>query len=152
MRSLSLINRTVFLMLRIVLDTNIAISGLIWRGTPHQLLVALTEDKFTAFTSYALVSELTRKLLGIKLGSELLKRDISAQQLVMSYSALCEVVSPAPLAQPICRDPDDDAVLACAKSARANLIVSGDQDLLVLQAFEGIPIVTASQALERLKV
>lgn len=139
-------------MLRIVLDTNIAISGLIWRGTPHLLLVALAEDKFAAFTSYALVSELTRKLLGTKLGNELLKRDISTQQLVMSYSALCEVVSPTPLAQPISRDPDDDAVLACAKAAQANLIVSGDQDLLVLQAFEGIPIVTALQALERLKV
>ena len=138
-------------MLRIVLDTNIAISGLIWRGTPHHLLLALTEDKFTAFTSYALVSELTRKLQGTKLGSELLKRNISSQQLVMNYSALCEVVSPTPMARPVCRDPDDDAVLACAKAAQANLIVSGDQDLLVLQAFEGIPIVTALQAVERLK-
>ena len=110
-------------MLRIVLDTNIAISGLIWRGPPHQLLVALAEDKFAAHTSYALVFELTRKLLGSKLGVELLKRDISAQQLVMSYSALCEIVSPATLTHPICRDPDDDAVLACAKAAQADLIV-----------------------------
>jgi uncharacterized protein len=139
-------------MLRIVLDTNIAISGLIWRGPPHQLLVALTEDQFTAYTSYALVSELTRKLLGTKLGRELLKRDIAAQQLVLSYSALCELVSPAALAQGVSRDPDDDAVLACALAAQADLIVSGDQDLLVLQAFEGIAIVTAAQALERLKV
>jgi uncharacterized protein len=137
-------------MLRIVLDTNIAISGLVWRGPPHQLLVALAEDKFTAHTSYALISELTRKLLGSKLGAELLKRDISAQQLVMSYSALCEIVSPAPLTNPVCRDPDDDAVLACAKAAQADLIVSGDQDLLVLQAFEGIQILNAVQALERL--
>lgn len=58
--------------------------------------------------------------------------------------------SPA-LASPVSRDPDDDAVLACALAAKADLIVSGDQDLLVLQAFEGIPIVTAAQALERLK-
>ncbi|MDQ3273236.1 MAG: putative toxin-antitoxin system toxin component, PIN family [Pseudomonadota bacterium] len=138
-------------MLRIVLDTNIVISGLIWRGTPHHLLVALTEDKFAAFTSYPLISELTRKLLGTKLGSELLKRDISAQQLVMNYSALCEVVSPSPLAQAVSRDTDDDSVLACAKAAQADLIVSGDQDLLVLQRFEGIPIITALQALDRLK-
>jgi uncharacterized protein len=91
-------------------------------------------------------------LLGSKLGAELLKRDISAQQLVMSYSALCEIVSPAPLAQPVCRDPDDDAILACAKAANANLIVSGDKDLLVLGTFEGIPILTAVQALQRLTV
>ena len=134
------------------LDTNIVISGLIWRGAPHQVMLALSDDKFTAYTSYSMVSELTRKLLGTKLGRELIKRDISAQQLVMSYTALCEIVSPAPLAQPICRDPDDDAVLACAKAANADLIISGDQDLLVLQAFEGIQIVTVAQALERLRV
>lgn len=139
-------------MLRLVLDTNIVISGLIWRGPPHHLLRALTQDKFTAHTSYTLVSELTRKLLGSKLGRELLKRDISAQQLVLSYSALCEIASPALLPNRICRDPDDDAVLACALAAGADLIVSGDQDLLVLQAFEGIQIVTAAQALERLAV
>ena len=138
--------------MRIVLDTNIVISGLIWRGAPHQVMLALSDDKFTAYTSYSMVSELTRKLLGTKLGRELIKRDISAQQLVMSYTALCEIVSPVPLAQPICRDPDDDAVLACAKAAHADLIVSGDQDLLVLQAFEGIQIVTVAQALERLRV
>ncbi len=80
-------------MLRIVLDTNIVISGLIWRGTPHQVMLALANDKFTAHISYAMVSELTRKLLGSKLGSELIKRDISAQQLLMSYTALCEVVT-----------------------------------------------------------
>ena len=139
-------------MLRIVLDTNIVISGLIWRGAPHQVVLALADDKLAAYTSYSMVSELTRKLLGSKLGRELIKRDISAQQLVMSYTALCEVVSPALLTQPICRDPDDDAVLACAKAANADLIVSGDQDLLVLEAFEGIQIVTAAQALERLRV
>ena len=139
-------------MLRIVLDTNIVISGLIWRGAPHQVVLALADDKLAAYTSYSMVSELTRKLLGSKLGRELIKRDISAQQLVMSYTALCEVVSPALLTQPICRDPDDDAVLACAKAANADLIVSGDQDLLVLEAFEGIQIVTAAQALERLQV
>ena len=139
-------------MLRIVLGTNIVISGLIWRGAPHQVMLALSDDKFTAYTSYSMVSELTRKLLGTKLGRELIKRDISAQQLVMSYTALCEIVSPVPLAQPICRDPDDDAVLACAKAANADLIVSGNQDPLVLQAFEGIQIVTVAQALERLRV
>lgn len=52
-------------------------------------------------------------------------------------------------AKPVCRDPDDDAVLACAKAAQVDWIVSGDQDLLVLQRFEGIPIVTAAHALEQ---
>lgn len=139
-------------MLRVVLDTNVVISGLIWRGTPHQLLAALLQDAFTVHTSYSLISELTRKLMGSKLNAELLKRDISAQQLVMSYSALCDIISVNALAAPVCRDPDDDAVLACAKTAKADYIVSGDQDLLVIQVFEGIPIVTPAQALTQFRL
>ena len=63
---------------RIVLDTNVVISGLIWRGAPHLVMLGLSDDKFAAYTSYSMVSELTRKLLGTKLGRELTKRDISA--------------------------------------------------------------------------
>jgi len=57
------------------------------------------------------------------------------------------VVAP-PLPQPVCRDPDDDAVLACALAAQVDLIVSGDADLLVLEQFEGIRIVTPAQAVK----
>jgi len=90
--------------------------------------------------------------MGSKLNAELLKRDISAQQLVINYSALCDVVSPSPLPAPVCRDPDDDAALACAKAAQADCIVSGDKDLLVFQMFEGILIMTPAQAVARLGV
>lgn len=113
-------------------------------------MTALLDDAFTAHTSYTLISELSRKLTGSKLSTELLKRDISAHQLVINYSALCDVLSPAPLPAPVCRDPDDDAVLACAKAAQADFIVTGDKDLLVLEMFEGIPVVTVAQALARL--
>ena len=50
----------------------------------------------------------------------------------------------------VSRDADDDVVLACALAARANLVVSGDDDLLTLKSFNGIQIVTARQAVERL--
>ena len=49
--------------------------------------------------------------------------------------------------QQVSRDADDDAVLACALAARADLVVSGDADLLVLDSFRGIGIVTVAQAL-----
>jgi predicted nucleic acid-binding protein len=63
---------------------------------------------------------------------------------------LAEVIEPPPLPQPVCRDPDDDEVLALALAARADVIVSGDADLLVLQQFEGIPILDPAQALQRM--
>jgi len=58
------------------------------------------------------------------------------------------VVAP-PLPQPVCRDPDDDAVLACALAAQADLIVSGDADLLVLKQFQNIRIITPAEAVKR---
>lgn len=64
-----------------------------------------------------------------------------------AYLQAVELVEPAVI-PPTSRDPDDDAVLACAVAAHADFIVSGDADLLVLGAFSGIPIVTAPQALE----
>jgi putative PIN family toxin of toxin-antitoxin system len=60
---------------------------------------------------------------------------------------LAEIVDPPPLTVPVSRDPDDDAVLALAGAAQADLIVSGDGDLLVLGAYAGIRIVSPGQAL-----
>jgi len=64
---------------------------------------------------------------------------------------LADFVAAPPLTQPVCRDPDDDAALACALAAHADLIVSGDDDLLILSTFEGIPIVTPAVALQMIE-
>ena len=66
--------------------------------------------------------------------------------------ALAHTVKASPLSERVSRDPDDDAVLACALAAGADLVVSGDDDLLVLKQYQGIPILAARQALERLAV
>jgi predicted nucleic acid-binding protein len=61
------------------------------------------------------------------------------------------VIEPVPLPRPVCRDPDDDAVLALVLAAQVDFIVSGDNDLLDLQAFESIPIVSPAEALRRVE-
>lgn len=63
---------------------------------------------------------------------------------------LADIVEPPPLPAPVGRDPDDDAVLALAVAARADLVVSGDADLLVLGTYAGIPIVDAAEAVARI--
>jgi uncharacterized protein len=65
---------------------------------------------------------------------------------------LAEVVEPPPLPAPVCRDPDDDEVLALALAAKIDLIVSGNNDLLGLQVFEGILILIPAQALQHVGV
>jgi uncharacterized protein len=69
-----------------------------------------------------------------------------AHAVLLDYATAVEIMDAPPLPQPVCRDPDDDAVLALALAAAADLVVSGDQDLLVLQTFEGISICSVADA------
>lgn len=98
-----------------------------------------------------LLTELHRALGYIKLKPYLDARQLNRQQLFNQLILLVHTAIDRPLKTRVCRDPDDDIVLACAMSAKADYIVSGDKDLLVLKAFRGIPIVTAAQALEVLQ-
>lgn len=140
--------------MRVVLDTNVVVSGLIWGGKPYQLLQAATDGDITLYTSPVLLDELREVLAREHLASRLAKKasPSSVELAVGSYGELAVVVSP--LATPkASRDPDDDEVLACALAAQADLIVSGDGDLLTLGSFQGIAIVTvtAAQATARIE-
>jgi predicted nucleic acid-binding protein len=59
---------------------------------------------------------------------------------------MAEVIEPPALPQPVCRDPDDDEVLALAIAAKVELIVTGDKDLLSMKGFAGIPILAPAEA------
>ena len=97
-----------------------------------------------------MVAEFQRVLNYPRISSVLLKRGLVAVDLAMQIRLVSELVVSSPLPMPVCRDPDDDAILACALAGAADVIVSGDSDLLVLAQYQGIPILTASQALARL--
>jgi uncharacterized protein len=72
------------------------------------------------------------------------------ERILQELRMLVELVIAPPLPSPVCRDPDDDDVLARALAASVDAIVSGDKDLLVLGSFKAIPIITADNALARL--
>ncbi len=137
--------------MRIVLDTNVVMSALLWRGNPYQLLQAIRQrSNLQMYSSAALLEELGDVLTRPSATKRLGAIGQRASTLLLDYSYAVQLIEPAPLAQPVCRDPDDDEVLALAVAAQADLIVSGDQDLLVIGQFEGIAIVTARDALGRL--
>jgi putative PIN family toxin of toxin-antitoxin system len=134
----------------VVADTNIIVSGLLWYGSPRQVLDAARTGVITLATSAPLLAELAEVLQRPKFAQRLARANVTAHTLVFGYAALAHLVVPAAIAPVIKADPDDDAVLACAVAAQAEVIVSGDSDLLALESYEGIPIITAAQLIVRI--
>jgi uncharacterized protein len=135
--------------MRAVIDTNVLLSGLLWRGPAYALLEQVRNGSVTFISSPALLAELAEVLARPKFDAVLSRSNSSRQQMLAQVRMLAEVIDPPPLAQPVCRDPDDDAVLALARAAQADVIVSGDDDLLSLTSFDSIPILNPAQALAR---
>ena len=103
-------------------------------------------------SSPALLAELAEVLGRSKFDAILKRSNTSREKVLAEVRQLTEVIEPPPLSQPVCRDADDDEVLALAIAAQADLIVSGDNDLLVLQQFNGIPILNPAQAAAQLQL
>lgn len=135
--------------MRVVLDTNVVVSALIWGGTPYKLLQAATDGDIELYTSPVLLAELRGVLAREHLTSRLVKQRSSVEQAIGFYGELAISVSPLATPRAVPRDADDDHVIAAALAATADLVVSGDGDLLSVGSFEGVAIVTAADAVAR---
>ncbi|HSI58150.1 MAG TPA: putative toxin-antitoxin system toxin component, PIN family [Ideonella sp.] len=133
--------------MRAVIDTNVLLAGLLWRGPPHALLEQVRAGTVSLISSPALLAELADVIGRPKFDAILTRTNTSRERSLAEVRRVAEVVEPPPLPQPVCRDPDDDEVLALAIAAKVDLIVSGDNDLLSLRSFQGIPIVAPAQAI-----
>ena len=138
-------------MIRAVLDTNLLVSYLLTHRPPIAVLIDnhLAQDHFLLLTAPELLAELDRVLAYPKL--QRYYADEGQTRFVALIMALSEVVDLPETIPRICRDPDDDRVIACAVVGAADLIISGDDDLLALERVGGIPILTAAQFLETLE-
>ena len=129
----------------------VVLSGLLWRSHPRRLLDLAREEAISLYTSTALLDELADVLSREKWAAMLATRQTHAAYLMQRYGVLARVVRPKRIGRVVPNDPDDDAVIACALAARADLIVSGDKHLLSLGGqYQGIPIVTPAQAVEQI--
>ena len=130
-----------------VIDTNVLVAGLLWHGSPHALLTQVRSGALGLVSSPALLVELADVLSRTKFDAVLTRTSTSRERLLAEVRQLTQVLDPPPLTQPVCRDPDDDKVLALALAAKVAFIVSGDKDLLSLASFEGVPIVAPAEAI-----
>jgi uncharacterized protein len=134
---------------RLVVDTNVVISALLWGGTPKALFALGETHDISFHTSRALLDELADVLSRKKLAKTIAAINATPASLLRHYQGFAHVVQPRTIQRVVPNDPDDDAVIACALAARADLIVSGDRHLHDLGGnYKGIRIVTPSQAVQ----
>lgn len=136
--------------MRVVLDTNVVASALLWGGTPERLIQAADDGGLELFTSEALIAELASILQRAKFAAKLAQLNSSPAEVVARYREIADTVEAPPIEESALRDPDDAAVLACALAAQAEAIVSGDADLHALGTFQGIPVLSPAQLLQRI--
>ena len=134
--------------MRLVIDTMV-VSGLLWLGNPGRLLEVAALGQVTLYTSPAPLAELATTLAMPKLARPTIRSGLTLDALLARYANVAIVVQPATVPRVVPNDPDDDQVIAAAVEARADLIVSGDQDLHALGgSYNGIRIVTPTQAMQ----
>ena len=131
---------------RLVLDTNIVVSAMLWGGQPRALFDAGRKGNVGLFTSIGLLVELSDVLKRPKFARRLAVARIEADALVAGYASLTTIVRPEPLDR-IAPDPDDDVVIATALAAHADHIVTGDRQFLTVHRYQDVMIVDVALAI-----
>lgn len=131
--------------MRVVLDTNVVVSALLWAGIPGELIHLARDGRVDMVTSAPLLAELTDVLERPRFAARVAASGLTIDQMVDGYAALAHLVRPEPVAG-VAPDPDDDVVLGTALAGNADLIVSGDAHLLGIGKFQGISITQAASA------
>jgi uncharacterized protein len=134
-----------------VVDTNTLISGSLWQGPPARFLEAAAIGKVELVLSPELLAEFAEVVARPKFAARVAARGTTADALARKLAEEVTIVSPVMIPLPIeLRDPADLHVLECAVASHPDAIVSGDEDLLTMRSFQGIPIINASEALRRI--
>ncbi|HTY25668.1 MAG TPA: putative toxin-antitoxin system toxin component, PIN family [Desulfomonilaceae bacterium] len=127
--------------MRIILDTNVLVSGIFFHGPPHQILKAWRVGKLELAVSPKILEEYYR--VSEALVEQYATIDLRAILELVTIKA--EMFTAESLPRPVCVDPDDDKFLACALASGSKLIISGDRHLLQVSGFQGILVLKPRQ-------
>ncbi len=122
--------------MKVILDTNVFISGIFFSGPPFHILNAWRDGKLQLIVSTDILDEYQRV-------GETLTEDhpmIDLNPFLEYVIRAAEIYSVTPLPENVCEDPDDDKFLACALASGCTTIVSGDKHLLKVSGYHGIEV------------
>lgn len=135
-------------MIRVVVDTNVFVSGVFWKGPPYKVLQVWSGGHFKMIATVAILEEYERVL-----GELSTKYGFANPSRVLELVRLnAEMVTPVRFARPVCRDRDDDKFLAAALAGNAPVLISGDKDLHAVDGFKGIRVLLPKAFLSELRL
>lgn len=138
--------------MKVVVDTNILISGLLWSGAPKKLLLLAEQGDIVFCVNAAMLTELERVLHYSKFKDTLTRIGKTSEDIINEFIEIAEVLPQTERVRvPGLADETDEKFLACALAARADVVISGDKHLLRLKRFHTIEIVSAREFLRRFR-
>jgi putative PIN family toxin of toxin-antitoxin system len=132
--------------MKVVIDTNVFVAGVYWKGPPYQILQSWEKGEFKLIVSPPILTEYRRILVDLSIQRPGIKFEEALALVVLN----AEVVEPVEFTTPVCRDPDDDKFLAAALSASAEYVVTGDKALLAVNGYREICVVTPKNFLTKM--
>ncbi|TET92586.1 MAG: putative toxin-antitoxin system toxin component, PIN family [Desulfobacteraceae bacterium] len=133
--------------MRVVVDTNVIVSGLLWGGPPNQILKWARDGVLEILNCEEITNELRNIIQYKRFSQRLSDLSISPNEVIAYFMNLVTFVpTPEFIPEAIHEDLFDNIFLALASESKAHLIISGDKHLLDLEAYDDIQIVTPSEA------
>ncbi len=124
--------------MKIVLDTNVLLSGAFYSGAPARVVDACTAREVQLVVSPNILAEYRRAGTDFALG----RPQVDFESLLAIVVEAAILVSPGPVQHPRCADPEDDKFIECAAAGAADCIVSGDKALLAMDGVLDVPVLS----------
>ena len=130
--------------MKVVVDTNVLVSGVFFGGMPSRILEAWREKRIDVVVSPDILEEYRR--VGEHLETQF--TDVSLAPFLALLVMNAEIIEPPDLPEQVSRDSDDDKFIACALAGGCHVIISGDKDLLSISGYRGVKVVAPREFLE----
>lgn len=129
--------------MNVIIDTNVLISGIFFKGPPHEILLAWKKNKFKLITSHEIIEEYKRVVLELSIKFPDIDVSDTIDQIIINSKLSLSLMLP----DQICDDPDDDKFIAVALASKTKIIISGDKHLLSHSGYAGIDILKPAEFL-----
>jgi uncharacterized protein len=131
--------------MKVILDTNVLVSGIFFKGPPYEILLEWKKNKFKLVTSHGILEEYSEVIDELSLQFP----QVNVKEILEKVTLNGYLTFSVALSEPICDDPDDDKFFAAAIASKCTIIVSGDKHLLHRTGYSGINVIKPAAFLNK---